>query len=51
MVEYELIDIAFFIKSLNYTTGNFNVKNYVSFFFLCDKIMDIFWTTSQTCLN
>ena len=31
MMEYELIDIAFFIKSLKYTTGNFNIRNYVSF--------------------
>ena len=31
MMEYELIDFAFFIKSLKYTTRNFNTKNYVSF--------------------
>ena len=31
MMKYELIGIAFFIKSLKYTTQSFNIRKYVSF--------------------
>ena len=31
MREYELIDIAFFIISIKYPTGNFNIKDFICF--------------------